>query len=47
MPYANGVTERNACTVYNKYGLISLRHGHASLKRVLLTSGIKIYRRKG
>jgi hypothetical protein len=25
--YENGVTELNACTVYNKYRLISLRHG--------------------
>jgi hypothetical protein len=42
----NGVTECNACTVYSKHGLISLRHGHASLKRVLLISGINTCRRK-
>jgi hypothetical protein len=39
--YENGVTEINGCTVYSKYGLISLRHGHSSLKRVLVISGVK------
>jgi len=47
MQYENGVSEHNACTVYSKYGLISLRQGHAPLKRVLLISGINICRRKG
>jgi len=47
MQYENGVTELNPCTVYNKYGLISLRHGHAPLKRVLVISGINIFGRKG
>jgi hypothetical protein len=46
MQYESGVTKHSACIVYS-ICLISLTHGHASLERVLLISGINICRRKG